>query len=176
MKFAFGLVGLLLVVGVIAYYWGNVSHPADTVRQGEQAKKQVRQIVGQDETGMRTTESITLAEQTRNGKLEGIVVQDIIADGPMEKYFGLQLDDVIIAAGDMRFRDLNNDAEMAKALVLEAYQRRQSLTVLRNGEQIMLPLPSAQSPDAVRDVPAADDAADDRSPLQRQLDAIQGQQ
>lgn len=176
MKFAFGLVGLLLVVGIIAWYWGNVQHPADTVREGERIKSAARQLAGQDETGMRTSESITLEEQTRNGKLEGVVVQDIIADGPMEKHFGLQLDDVIVAVGDMSFRDLTTDAEMAKAMVLEAYQRGQTLTVLRNGRQIILPLPGqgrAAGSNANGNA-ANDDATDTRTPLQRQLDAIQG--
>jgi len=166
MRFGFGLVGILVVIGIIAYYWGNVEHPADKIRQGEEIKKEVRQLAGRDETGMSVGESITLEAHNRGGKLDGVVVQNIIAQGPMETYFGLQLDDIIIGANQMRIRDMNNDVELAKAMVLESYQRRLPLTVLRNGQEITLGGEDA----------AGGNAQGAAKSVQRQIEAIkQGQ-
>ena len=59
----------------------------------------------------------------------------------MKTYYGLQIGDVIIeygAAGSMMKVRETNDAELAKAMVAEAYQRHQPLTVLRNGAPVKL--------------------------------------
>jgi len=162
MKMGFGLVSLLVVVGIIAY-WMSFNHPADTVRQGEAVKKEVRQLAGKDEEGGRAMDTITLEEHLKNGKIDGILVQDIIANGAMENFFGLQLDDLIIAAGQMEFRG-TTDGDMAIALIHEAYMKRQPLVVIRNGEKITLPDASV-----LEDSGNPEESA---SPLQRQLDAI----
>jgi hypothetical protein len=162
MKMGFGLVGLLVCVGIIAY-WMSFNHPADTVRQGEAIKRQARQLAGKDEEGGRAMDTITLEEHLKNGKIDGILVQDIIANGAMENFYGLQLDDLIIAAGPMEFRG-TTDGELAIALIHEAYMKQQTLAVIRNGQPITLPDASV-----LEDSGNADESA---SPLQRQLDAI----
>src|SRR5437764_12636776 len=87
------------------------------------------------------------AEET-HGRLDSILVTSIIPNGPMAKYFGLQRNDSITEVGTsgvmQKVRDVG-DAELAKAFILEAYQRQQPLTVIREGQQLTLPLPKPRA-------------------------------
>ena len=147
MRMGFGLVGILVTIGIIAWFWGFVAHPADTVRKGQEVRAQAAQIAGVDAaTGMPATASIKLSARERNGRLDGLVVESIIPGGPMATYFGLRPDDVIVEIGDAgRVRDIAGGAEMAEALACEAYQRKWPLVIERDGKPLTLPIAGVAS-------------------------------
>ena len=67
----------------------------------------------------------------------------------MEQYYGLQPGDQIIEIVNvMPIRDVpQNDGEMAKALIAEAYQKQQQLIINRGNESLTLPVsPASASP------------------------------
>jgi hypothetical protein len=75
------------------------------------------------------------------GKIRGLKVTRISSTSAMKSYYGLQKDDLIVeygAAGSLMKMRETDDAELAKAMVAEAYQRHQPLVVLRNGAPVKL--------------------------------------
>ncbi len=161
MRNLFGLVGLLAAILVIVMFWMK-HHPADTVRQAEPAKKQVEQMAG-GSPDMRAKDSITLEPILKDGKLRYVLVDQIVADGPMHKYYGLKRNDSIVATGTMDFK--GEDGDMAVDLILRAYQTKDKLIVLRDGKRLELPL------DPAHDAPPT---RENSSPIHQQLDAIPG--
>jgi S1-C subfamily serine protease len=90
----------------------------------------------------------------------------------METYYGLKRNDTITEINGMPVRD-QNDGELAVALAQEAYQRQQSLTVVRDGETLVLPQQKVQQQagaSAAQGQPAGAKSSDG---LQGQLDALQ---
>jgi hypothetical protein len=170
MRAMFGLVGLLVTLGIIVWIMGMYT-PA-VMKADKGAREQVNQIAGNDpETGARASYSADLQPLNSGGKLSGVLVTRVQDDGAYGKYFGLQRNDTIIAAvyqgARMDIKDMNGDEEMAKAQISEAYQRQGSLIVVRDGKQ--LELPGAQAQEAVKAAEKTDDTA-----LQNQLNAMQG--
>lgn len=165
MRAAFGLVGLLVAIGIIVAMMA-VNHPADTVRKAEPARQMAQQLAGKDSEGKPAKESITLSPEVINGKLKYVLVEDIEVGGAYEKYYGLKRNDSIIEASATDLRD--QDAEMAIDLIHRAYQLRSPITVMRSGQKVELPQAASAAPSP------KDGARDTRSPLQRQLEAIPG--
>ncbi len=174
MRAIFGLVGILVTVGVIAWFLGSgggLTHTATVIKTGERSREQVNQIAGNDTlSGERAGNSADLAPATTGGRLIGILVTSVAPGGAYERYFGLKKDDTIVAveyqANRFSVKDLA-DADMAEAQILEAYSKKGSVVVVRNEQQILLPQAPAK--------PASPGAAkSDGSPLQKQLDAIPG--
>ena len=160
MRAAFGLVGILVVLAIIILIWRMGGHPADVINAAKPAVDSARQIAGQDAQGIKAQDSIRLDPVLADGKLKYVLVDDIVPGGPMDKYFGLKRNDSILSVGPLDLCDY--DGEHAKALIYEAYQRRQELTVMRNGEKTKLPQAPSSAPPK------------NSSPLQQQLDAIPG--
>jgi hypothetical protein len=186
MRMIFGLAGLLITIGIIVWIMKSTILPYDqsVISQGKHARAQAAQFAGKDEaTGGRVADSITLSAETSGSKVGSILVTALVPGGPMQTYFGLQRDDSITAVNGLDIRDFN-DGELSKAMVLEAYQRKQTLTVIRGGQELVLPQPAtanaAPAPaQTAAPVPAAAPAAarsksgQPSSPLSSQLDAIQ---
>lgn len=170
MRAIFGLVGILIAIGVLVYFMatGGLTHTQQVVEQGEKARHQAEQLAGRDASGARVQDTITLDPQSSGGRLNSILVTDIVADGPMAKYFGLKRNDSIIQIGYMKVPDIT-DASMAKDLVYEAYQRRQELVIVRDGRNLTLPQPQAQAPAAQPNNPTPPPS---ERPLDRQLRGI----
>ena len=101
------------------------------------------------------------------GKLDSILVTKVVPGGAYDKYFGLKTNDSIIAieanANEMRVKDIG-DGEMATAQIIDAYSKQGHLVVMRDGEQVRLPKPSAKS---------GSGSKSGSDPLQQQLDVIQ---
>lgn len=181
MRAAFGLVGILIVIGVIVWIMGGSGGTLDHTKQvldtGRKADEQVRQVAGIAKDGLRVNETITLEPQIEGGKLSYVLVTDIVADGPMATHFGLKKNDSIIEVNEMKIRELSNgDPELAKSMILEAYQRKQPITVVRGGSNVKLPQAgtSAAAPAAPASPATPSQPKQSSDPLQRQLDAIQG--
>lgn len=162
MRMAFGLIGVLVALGVLVLMYSHFfgSHTESVLQQGQKAKKEVEQIAGIG-NGMKITDSITIEPQMIGSKVDNVMVTSIVAGGPMATYFGLKRDDCIVEANGLHLRDF--DGEMAKAQVFESYQRKQPLVVLRDGEKITLPTAAAQNKSG----------GSNSDPIKNQLDAIQ---
>ena len=142
MRWIFGLGGILITLLVIVIMLSAKGGPGDytvtVLQKGQQAKTEVRQLAGRDENGMKTKDSIVMEPVGSGSRTTSLNVASIVVGGPMEVYFGLQQNDKIVEVGPQRVRDID-DPEMAKALALEAYQRKWSLIVERNGAKFELP-------------------------------------
>ena len=187
MRMIFGVIGLLVTVGVIVLIlaFGYLPHAKTTIDAGNKAQSQAGQIAGVDTaTGMRASESLKMEGAQAGGRLESVLVTDIIVGGPMEKYFGLRRNDSIVEVGPQQVRDIN-DEDLAKDLIVEAYQRQWPLVVVRDGQRMKLePGSGARRPaaPAVAGSNPADAAAaapeperptgDPGNALQRQLNTI----
>ena len=156
-----GILALLVVVAIILLLYSQHTIPA--VQKGQEARHEAEQIAGVDPSGGRVSDSYDLKEVLEGGKVRGLKVTRISSTSPMKSYYGLQKDDVIVEYGAggslMKVRE-TDDAELAKAMVADAYQRHQKLVVLRNGAPVTLdgeankaapPTPGAgESPDSLQ--------------------------
>jgi type II secretory pathway component PulC len=179
MKGAFGLVSLLVVVGLMFYMF--TKNTGTVMDKSKDARKDAAQFAGQDEDGVKARDSITLeAVHTGGGKFHGMSVKTLMPGGPMEKYYGLRVGDEIIQANQL---DLKDYEDMAKALVEESYSRKTPIVVMREGQRVTLPIEgkpaTPQSPaNTNTPTPATPQqqppAKDDRSTIQNQLEKIPG--
>ena len=192
MRAAFGLVSILGVLIAAIYFMSSAYLPyvQKVGEQGHAAQTRVEQIAGIDPTlGGKVSQHLAFSPVERGGKLYGLNVTTSDPGAIYTRYYGLEVNDVIVEVGPQVVRDM--DEQTAEALALEAYQRKWELGVVRNGQRLMLPQssaalspqplnvqpnaqpgPTAQAP-AVQ--PPATPAAPMKrniSPLQRQLDAI----
>ena len=138
MKMAFGLVSLLVTIGIIALLMSNVSIPL--IQAGNETRKDAQQIAGLDPTGMPAHEFFKVSEvRPSGGRFEGIQVTSVDPRGALPKYYGLMVGDVIVGSNGMKFEDVSmTDAPSAKNWVLDSYQKQWDLNVIRNGQKITL--------------------------------------
>ena len=162
MRMAFGLVSVLVTLGVIILIFNSFSgsYTGEVIKSGQKAREEVSQIAGMDADGVKATDSISLYPEAPGGKVDNLIVRALLPGGPMEKYYGLKVGDCIIATSEMDLRGMT-DPELAKAMVFDAYAKKRELTVLRDGEKTKLPAGRT----------GASGATD---PLQTQLEAIRG--
>ena len=172
MRIAFGLIGLLVTVGVIVMIMSTVLEKEQTViSAGEKAREEVTQIGGYGEDMTPAANSATIEQQQSDaGKLESLVVKDVVTGGALEKHFGLKAGDVIIEVNGMKVRETpGNDPELSKAWLIEAYQKKQPIVVVRNNKRLTLPQDRGPAAPTAQQQPPTESS----DPLQRQLDAIQ---
>jgi hypothetical protein len=177
MRAAFGLVGLLVVIGVIVWIMGAPGGYLDKTRAdlkaADKAKQQVNVIAGNSRDGeypFRKTITIDLA--TSGGKTQGLLVTSINSAGPGATYYGLQKGDVVIDLGQMGpVKNQTWSADEALDWLDDAYRKQQQLIVVRNGQTITLP----QAPGTATPAPVNANGANssNSNPLGQQLDAIQ---
>jgi hypothetical protein len=185
MRMAFGLVSVLVTVGIIILVMSMMlDRQTGSIPAGIEARKQAQQIAGVGRDGEAATQSAFFEEDSTGGKLRKLTVTKVVPGGAYDTYFGLQVGDEVIEieqSGNLTsVNDAGNgDAELAKALVSDAYARSQHIVVMRNGQRLTLPLapgtavvagPGAGSTTA----PAApaNPPADSGTPLSRQLDLL----
>lgn len=139
------LVGLLVVIGIIALLARFYTIPV--VQRGQGMRQQAQQFAGQNASGIRHTESISFTPAGSGRRFQGLLVDSVVVGGPMNEHFGLLPGDIvtgIVGMPELGFL-AGDDPETAAALVLEAYQRSQSLIVNRPEiGTIQLPRDAAQ--------------------------------
>lgn len=154
MRAGIGLVGLLVCVGLLMYLFAETQIPV--ARVGKQAQGEAQQISGHGQDGGSAMDSFATDPDYSGSKLRGLVVTSVTPGGAMQTYFGLQTGDRITEINGNSVNDISNsDEEMAKALAAEAFQRRQTLTVERNGQALTLPAPAGSAAAAPGGTPAA---------------------
>ena len=143
MRAMFGLVSLLVVIAImlVLFKWFE----APVLEQGQKTRDQARQISGRGDDGVAAIHSFQVEPNLHGNKLESLDVTDVTPGGALASY-GLQKGDKIIDINGTKVGDLsNNDSELAKAQVHDAFQRSQSLVVLRNGQPVTLPQGASDS-------------------------------
>jgi hypothetical protein len=138
MRAAFGLVSLLVVLGIIMLVFNFYSAPM--LKQGKATQDQARQIAGRDEDNAPVTDAITLDAKDRNGQMEAAVVTDVVAGSTIQTHYGLQKGDVILVLGQLTVKGNMSSPEEARDYLLYAYQRSEPVVILRGGEKLTLPL------------------------------------
>jgi hypothetical protein len=177
MRAAFGLVGILVVVGVIVWLMGSKGGMLDKTRAdlqaGERAKQQINVIAGNSADGqIKFRDSITIDLATSGGKTQGLLVTSINTAGPAYTYFGLQKGDVVIDLGQMgKVAGQTWSADEALDWLDDAYRKQQHIVVVRSGQNITLPQPGGTVAPAPTN--AQQPANTKSNPLGDQLDAIQ---
>jgi hypothetical protein len=132
-----GLVAFMIAIAITLWMWG--SYTKEVSHYGTQAQKQAQRYSGHDENGRLASKSLSMAPEVQNGRVKYVLVEAIDPQGAYAKWYHLQQNDAIIVCGPMDLRDRDVDAELAVALVSEAYQKEWELTVMRNGKKIVLP-------------------------------------
>jgi hypothetical protein len=158
MRGAFGLVGLLVCVGIVVWVWSQKgAHPADTAKELQKAQDRIEEF-----DPAAAMKSATLAPKEVNGKIVGIEVTKIDPSGAMAKKYGLQKGDIIISAGPLDVKESDGDK-----LVLEAYRTQAPLVVQRGSEKLTLTPAQLTSPGS-----GSSGSSGGSSALDRQLDGI----
>jgi hypothetical protein len=149
MRMVFGLAGLLVTIGVIAWIMAKVELPAtqDAIHVQDQAQVMTDQISGRDSNGVDIGKTYAdYADMRDDGKLQDIQITNLAADSALATRFGVQKNDVVLVAIDSHGVDtpLNglNSEEEGKDAIREAYQPGGQLVVQRGDQKITLPLTS----------------------------------
>jgi hypothetical protein len=134
-RYAFGLFGILVAVGVMIFIMSReLTYDKKVIDKGNTARAQAEQFAG---VGAR--ESVQMAPvESNGGRVDAIAIKALIPGGPIEKYYGVMVGDQVIQVGPQRVRDMN-DSELAEAEILETYQRSGQIVVMRNGQKMTLP-------------------------------------
>jgi hypothetical protein len=141
MRVGLGILSILICIAIIlfvAFSGPGGGYVPTVLKAGASGQSQASQISGRDDNGMTAQASIVLDEKSSGGRLQSLTVRTVVPTGPMATVYGLMPGDEITEVGQMKVRDGNNDGELMKALVYEAYQRNQSLVVIRGGQELQL--------------------------------------
>jgi hypothetical protein len=136
MRMGFGLLSLLITIGLIAYMWSTYNSAVS--KGGAKARDQAQQISGRGPDGEPASKSVKLEAKTKNGQTESFEVTDVTPGGALEQYFGLKKGDSIVQVGDFPVKDYPGGESLAEAGVFEAAQRQWSLVVMRDGQKVTL--------------------------------------
>jgi hypothetical protein len=169
MRALFGLVSLLVVAFIAVYAFTN--YTSKTSAPAAKARDEAAQLAGQDlETGGRASESAEIDLVMAGGKPDSILVTKVTPSGAYERYFGLKPDDTILQLGPLPVKGHPSIStkEDAESFLMDAYQRKQPLVVVRGGNQITLP--QAAQPQQPSQGQGQGQGSTD--PLQQQLDGI----
>jgi S1-C subfamily serine protease len=139
----FGLVSLLVVLGVCMWIFNNFEYK--DIKTGQKAQQEAEQISGRDANGVPAMNSYKAEAYAPNGTFKGITITDLTPDGPMDKYYGLKVGDIVLQIGGLDVAALS-DYGAAKGQLDEAYQKAAELTVQRDTAKITLPVGGAKSP------------------------------
>jgi hypothetical protein len=149
---AFGLVGLLVTIGVIAWLMHAIYLPdVNASLQAERhVEPEIRQWSGEDANGMAIENTYSdFPDMRSDGKLEDLQITQIRPGSPLDVKYGLKAKDVVIAAyGQGGYRtELNGlDNEQAgKDAIRGAFTYDGQLVVLRGDVQLTLPVPKSQA-------------------------------
>ncbi|MGA2584321.1 MAG: hypothetical protein ABSG31_13670 [Tepidisphaeraceae bacterium] len=130
----------------------------------DQAKTITDQISGRDQNGTPIEQTYKLfADNRADGKLQDFQVTEVDPGSPMDTYFGLKEDDVILGADHQGVRfDMNqmDDEQAARDAIHDAYTYHGHLYIQRGDDKLTLPL----SNEAVNQNPAPQPAANPTTP------------
>ncbi len=145
MRGAVGLIALLAGIGVIVWLWSTKGgHPVNTVRQGQNAAKQVEDMAPSGANVLnpgrrdmpKPQGSIVLEPNESGGQVRYVLVKSLTPDGTMERAYGLKVNDRIIQAGNDPFA---SDGTAAMLTIFEeGFNKHLPLKVKRDGQEMDL--------------------------------------
>jgi hypothetical protein len=159
MRAAFGLVSLLVTLGIIALLMRVYVLPIAAQGTGKEGtlRAQAQQIAGVDSDGVRVQDSINLEPTSdASGKFAGEYVRSVYVGGPMDAFFGVVAGDRIVGVVVNGVQEMARDASdqaMFEAQVMEARGRNGQLLVERGGKRITLPDERATPAPATKPIP-----------------------
>ena len=133
MRYAFGLVSLLVVTGIILYLFTKYEIPI--AKKGKDAQDQVQPITGQTADGIPAKDSVQVDGQMVNGQLRSLLVTGVTPSGYFEQYYGLKVGDKVLQINGVDVASFG-DAGMAEGQLWSAQSR--PITISRNGQTITL--------------------------------------
>jgi C-terminal processing protease CtpA/Prc len=122
---------LMLLLGVGLYLYLSAENAKTVITTAKPARELAEQVSGQ---GMRG--SFALEKVESNGKVTGLRVKSLSADGLFAKLYDIRVGDIITGVGPLSIRD--SDPEMLEAQLLEAGARPHKLMILRDGQKLEL--------------------------------------
>lgn len=153
MKAMFGLGGLLVGIGVLVWLMGTKGGELDQAKQALDTQRQLQpelnQIAGHNTDGSGpASESATIEIQTNGGNINGALVTSVQADGAYATFWGLKENDFITQIGDDKLNGTQiTSQEDVNNTMLDAYQHHRPVLVMRDGQQMTLPVaPAPQQP------------------------------
>jgi hypothetical protein len=163
-----GLVGLLVTIVIGWMIFKYIEAP--TLERGKKAQDQAQQISGRGQDGRSLMESFKTEPKLQGSRLNWLLVTEVTPGGAADDYYGLKKGDCITfvttQAGLQKIGEASNDdSEMAKMNVQQAFQAGQPIVVMRNGQKLTLPAP-ANAP--VTAAPPAPSSGTPVSPTQGQ--------
>jgi hypothetical protein len=147
MRMAFGLVSVLVTLGIIMILIRDFELPE--VEQAHLVQQQVQQFGGRDQNGTPIERTYTLyADNRSDGKMLDFQLTQINADSPLRTAFGLQVNDVILGTIDTHGVPTDfagsDDQEACKLAVRDAVAFGGKIIVQRGGQKLVLPQGPAQ--------------------------------
>jgi S1-C subfamily serine protease len=143
MRAGFLLLSLLVVVGIMLVMYRTYSLPA--VQVGQQAEQAAQQMTGRDANGVAAYKSYKAQVHLRGPQFDGIEITDLTPGGPMDTYYGLKVNDVVVGISGNNVTTFG-DYDSAKGQLDQAYQSAAQLSVIRDGNTITLPAGGTKSP------------------------------
>jgi len=133
MRYAFGLVSLLVVTAIIVFAFAKYEIPV--AKKGLETKEQVQPLVGQTSDGIKAQDSVKVDGQMVNGQLRSLLVTSVTPGGYFEQYYGLKIGDKVLQINGVDIGTFN-DPGMAEAELWQVQTR--PITILRGTQTLTL--------------------------------------
>lgn len=153
MRNMFGLAGILVTVGVVAWILNSayLPHTQAVITAQKSMQPTINRIASQGDDGVPVAKSAVLVPIETNGKLRGLSVQSIVQGGGLQTVYGLMPGDVIrringFVIGESGNASVEDESSAKDFLCVDAYRGHWPLTVDRAGTEISLPSQRSFSP------------------------------
>lgn len=123
------LLSLLIGVAILAYLWATSAETASKVNT--ETRQQLAPVTGRGPDGGTITDSAEFSADR-----SGLAVTRVKAGSYFDQYFGLKEGDIIIRAGDVELKGI--DDASAQTFVFDAAQKKRELVVTREGAKTTL--------------------------------------
>lgn len=141
MRAGFGLVSVLICIGVIAFLIGKGGwFDSANSKETKDAKETVNQIAGNSRDGsMKFMDSLTVDPESKGGKIIAVNVTGVVAGGPAETAYGLKEGDAILEIGPLAVKDNIQSASDALGQLQQfGYSASAPIKIMRDGHQMTL--------------------------------------
>lgn len=184
MRAIFGISGVLVMLGVIVWLMGAPGGELDQAKKVLDVKKNVEEpvshITGKDAGGGKVMDAASFEILTSNGKPASAQVMSVVPDGSYEKYFGLRKGDIITAIESQGLktpiRELDNNVEIVREKMFEAFRYSGKLTIKRDGKEMTLPAAAEPAASPTPTNTPTEAPGQPRNSVQNQLDQIRNMQ
>jgi hypothetical protein len=133
MRYAFGLVSLLVVTAIILVFFAKYEIPV--AQKGKETQDEVQPITGKTADGIQAKDSVQVDGQMVNGQLRSLLVTNVTPSGYFDQYYGLKVGDKVLQINGVDIGTFN-DAPTAEAELWSVQTR--PITISRGGKTMTL--------------------------------------